>query len=142
MKTIGSRRGLLAALAVCVVGSAFAAHTITTRAADPDQACQLALGSNCPKAPNDCSPAVPMDGTTVCTHDARVGVNAVMVANANAFASCLGTHGVTPPVVVHDPYSITFIYAPGVVPPSGTVAYCRVNAVRLANPVSPITVTN
>lgn len=138
-------RGHVVALAAVASLTGFGVHTITTRAQTaPTNVCVPSASSpSCPpptvNAPA-CGPAVPMDGTQACTHDARVGVTPEMVTNAQSFASCLGTQGVTPPAVVHDPYSITFVYAPGVVPSAGALAYCHANAVRvpvLIKPISP-----
>ncbi len=138
------RRSHVAALAALAAVSAFTLqHTVTAKADPVQGVCQLATGANCPKpTPPACGPAVPMDGTQVCTHDARVGVTPEMVTNAQAFASCLGTQGVTPPAVIHDPYSITFLYAPGVVPSAGALAYCHANAPRIPVFIKPITQPN
>lgn len=138
------RRGHVAALAALAIAGGFAVqHTVTTKAASLNQVCQTATGANCPVPTSPaCGPAVPMDGTQVCTHDARVGVTPEMVTNAQSFAGCLGTQGVTPPAVVHDPYSITFVYAPGVVPSAGALAYCHANAVRIPVFIKPITPPN
>jgi hypothetical protein len=89
---------------------------------------------------NMCSPAVPKDGSHVCTNAARIGVTPDMVANAESFAECMRTQGVKPPVVVSDSVSITFVYLPGVVPSAAALAFCHANAVRV--PIHPITPPN
>lgn len=97
------------------------------------------LSSRADNLPNPCV-TVAVDGGTLCRSEARVGVTPDMVANAQAFAACLGTQGVTPPVVLHDPLSITFTYAPGVIPSTAALNYCHANAPRI--PIKPITPPN
>lgn len=120
------RRSHWAALAVLAAVTAAGVHAIGTHA-------QVSVTPPV----NKCGPTIPQDGGAVCTNQARAGVTPLMVANAESFAECLGTQGVTPPVVLHDPISITFLYAPGVVPSSAALSYCHTFAVRV--PIKPIT---
>jgi hypothetical protein len=103
--------------AVAAVSGIAAAHTLGTRA-------QV-------NTSNTCSPRIPVDQGQVCANNARVGVTPLMVANAESFAACIGTQGATPPIVLHDPISITFLYPPGVVPNAAAISYCHTHALVL-----------
>ena len=129
------RRGHIAVAAAAALLAGAGVHVLATRT-DVDAACIPTQDPRCPVPTNPandvCGPTIPVDGGTVCGHDARAGVLPEMVANAEAFASCLGEQGVIPPpVVVHDPVSITFVYAPGVVPAPTALQYCHLNAVHV-----------